>query len=98
MNEANTPREAMFQALIHEIVEREKLGLSTVHARNHVYRQGDHNYSHLDIETIKQLSWIEFIEDNKIYKGLVGAHPNQYRKYHRALTWKEIESIEDITK
>ena len=98
MNEANTPKEAMFLASIHAIVEREKLGLSTVNARNYIHWQGDHLYSHLDIETIKQLSWIEFIEDNNTYKGLVGAHPNQYRKYHRALTWKEIESIEDITK
>jgi len=98
MNEPSTQREAMFLSSVHAIVEREKLGLSTVNARNHIYWQGDHLYSHLDIETIRKLSWIEFIEDNNVYRGLIGAHPNQYRKYHRALTWQEIESIKDITK
>ena len=84
----------LFKKAVAEINERERLGLSTVSFRNNIYWQGDHLYSHLDIETIKQLSWVEFINDNVV----MGPHPNQHRKYNKALTWQEIEEIKDITK
>jgi len=88
----------LFKEAIARIAERERLGLSTVADRNHVYWQGDHNYSHLDMETIRSLSLIEFIDDNQPVMGpKPGPHPNQYRKYNKALTWKEIEEIQDIT-
>ena len=93
-----TREDMLFKKAVYRIWERERLGLSTVSDRNHIYWQGDHNYSHLDMETIRQLSWVEFIDDNNTHKGLMGAHPNQYRKYNRALSWEEIEAIEDITK
>ena len=94
-------KEILFLEKARKMIELEKLGLPVTQLRLDLYWQGDTNtytYSHLDIETIRKLSWIEFIEDNSIYKGLMGTQPNQYRKYEQTLSWEEIEAIKDITK
>tara|TARA_Y100000310_G_C20375004_1_gene665318 strand:- start:262 stop:564 length:303 start_codon:yes stop_codon:yes gene_type:complete len=94
-----TKKDMLFKEAIARITERERLGLPTVTERNHIYWQGDHNYSHLDMETIRSLSLIEFINDNVPVMGPTpGPHPNQYRLYDKALSWEEIEAIQDITK
>jgi hypothetical protein len=98
MHSVQTRKDQMFKNSVHAMWEKERLGLPTIHDRLHIFWQGDQTYNHLDIETIRHLSWIEFIEDNYTGTMMGSPHPNQYRKYNRALTWKEIEEIEDITK
>ena len=92
-----TRRDILFKEAIYRLQERERLGLSTADIYSHIHWQGNNSYDHLDMETIKQLSWIEFIEDNYEPTLMGKPHPNQYRKYNKALTWEEIEAIEDIT-
>tara|TARA_Y100000310_G_C20352724_1_gene655165 strand:+ start:245 stop:538 length:294 start_codon:yes stop_codon:yes gene_type:complete len=95
-----TQREISFISALVNIAEREKLGLPTANHRSYIYWQGNHtvySYGHLDIETVRHLSWTEFVADN-IESYMMGPHPNQYRKYNKALTWEEIEAIKDITK
>jgi len=94
-----TRKDMLFREAVAAIAERERLGFSTVTHRNYIYWQGDHNYNHLDIETIRSLSLLNFIHDNIPIMGSVfGPNPNQYKLYNRALTYEEIEAIEDITK
>ena len=93
-----TRRDILFKEAIYRLQERERLGLPTADMYSLIYWQGNNSYNHLDMDTIKELSWIEFIADNYTGTMMGSLHPNQYRKYNRALTWKEIEEIEDITK
>ena len=93
-----TRRDILFKEAIYRIQERERLGLSSANIYAYIQWQGNNSYDHLDMETIRKLSWIEFIEDNYEPTLMGKPHPNQYRKYNKALTWKEIEEIEDITK
>ena len=95
---SGTRKDWLFKAAVEQIIEWDALGLSTVALRNHIYWQGDRNYNHLDMDTIRNLSWIEFIDENRVMGPRLGAHPNQTYKYDRPLTYEEIEKIEDITK
>ena len=90
MNEPNTHREVAFQRAIYRIKERERLGLSTVELRNHIYWQGDDNFNDLDLDTIKKLEWGEFQEESLIsYKSIIKT-PKYYCKYSGPLTYEEI--------
>ena len=86
-----------------KITERESKGLNTVDLRNRISWQGDRNYTHFDMETIRELSNVEFIENN-ICEGEISPfhakelEPHHKLKYDKALSWEEIELIQDITK
>ena len=93
-----TRKDILFKKAIYRLQERERLGLPTADMYADLHWQGNNSYNHLDMNTIRKLSWIEFIADNYTGTTMGNPHSNQYRKYNKALTWKEIEAIEDITK
>ena len=88
----------LFKETVAKIVEWNALGISTVDLTCYINWQGDMKYNHLDEDTIRSLSWIEFIDDNRVMGPRLGTHPNQPFKYDRPLTYEEIEAIEDITR
>ena len=93
-----TKRDILFKKAVHRMQEYKRLGLPTANLYSHIHWQGNNSYDHLDMDTIKELSWIEFIADNHTGTTMGSSHPNQHRKYNKALTWQEIEEINDITK
>jgi hypothetical protein len=94
---SGTRKDWLFKEAVAKIVEWNALGLSTVDFTCYINWQGDMKYNHLDEDTLRSLSWIEFIDDNRVMGPRLGTHPNQPFKYDRPLTYEEIEAIEDIT-
>ena len=96
-NYGYTKKDLMFKVACAQIAANDALGLDTQYLRTHITWQGHINYDNLDIETIRKISWWDFVADNMALGGPRNGHKSNLI-YDKPLTWDEIEQIKDITK